>query len=77
MKVIPGCRGEFDHDVLLTRRLILPPRLAFGFSAFQASELMPGSNVEATETGLRLRYEMLRGESGSVDPLTLGIRIVF
>lgn len=57
-------KGEFRfrlegyHDVRLTQKLILQPRLEANFSAQTIPELGVGSGVSNLEVGARLRYEI-------------------
>jgi uncharacterized protein involved in copper resistance len=45
---------------LLTQRLILQPRVELNFHAQNVGELGLGSGLTEYETGLRLRYEVVR-----------------
>ena len=49
-------RVELTHDMRLTNRLILQPRLEADFSAQDVPELGLGSGITEMSAGLRLRY---------------------
>lgn len=51
---------EAEYELLLTNRLILQPRLEANFSAQDIPERELGSGLTDLQTGLRLRYEILR-----------------
>lgn len=51
---------EAEYELLLTQRLILQPRVETAFSAEDIPELETGSGFTSVQTGLRLRYEIVR-----------------
>lgn len=53
-------RGEVEYDFRLTQRLILQPRVEFNASFSDVPEQGLASGLNNTETGLRLRYEIVR-----------------
>jgi copper resistance protein B len=53
-------RLEGEYDLQINQRLILQPRLEFGFAAQEVPELGIGSGLGSVEAGLRLRYEIRR-----------------
>jgi copper resistance protein B len=55
-----SARFEAEYELLLTQRLILQPRAEFDFSVQDVPELGIGSGLSTVETGLRLRYEVVR-----------------
>ena len=53
-------RVEAEHDMKLTQRLILQPRVEFEMSAQDIPERGIGAGLPKVEAGLRLRYEIAR-----------------
>lgn len=53
-------RIEAEYDQRITQRLILQPRLELNLSAQDTIERSIGSGLSSIETGLRLRYEIIR-----------------
>ena len=53
-------RIEAEHDMKLTQRLILQPRVEAELSAQDIPERGVGSGLSKLEAGLRLRYEIVR-----------------
>ena len=53
-------RIEAEHDMKLTQRLILQPRVEAEFSAQDIPERETGSGLSKIEAGVRLRYEIVR-----------------
>lgn len=53
-------RIEAEHDMKLTQRLILQPRVEAKLSAQDIPERQTGSGLSKIEAGLRLRYEIVR-----------------
>ncbi|WP_241461685.1 copper resistance protein B [Aurantiacibacter luteus] len=53
-------RIEAEHDMRLTQRLILQPRVEAEFSAQDIPELGVGAGLPHLSAGLRLRYEIAR-----------------
>ncbi|GGD63301.1 copper resistance protein B [Erythrobacter arachoides] len=53
-------RVEAEHDMRLTQRLILQPRVEVEFAAQDIPELGVGAGVPHLSAGLRLRYEVTR-----------------
>ncbi len=51
---------EAEYDFLLTQRLILQPRAELKFAAQDDPEHKTGSGLTNFETGLRLRYDIIR-----------------
>jgi copper resistance protein B len=52
-------RFEAEHDVRITQRLILQPRVELDLSLQDVPELNLGAGVSSAEAGLRLRYEIV------------------
>ena len=52
-------RAEAEHDVRITRTLVLQPRAEFSFSLQDIPRRHLGSGLTAAELGLRLRYEIV------------------
>lgn len=55
-----SARIEAEYELLLTQRLILKPSVELNFAAQEVEDLGIGSGLSAVETGLRLRYEVVR-----------------
>ncbi|WP_260927558.1 copper resistance protein B [Novosphingobium sp. 9] len=53
-------RIEADHDIRVTQRLILQPRIEANVSAQDMPNLRTGAGLTSLEAGLRLRYEVAR-----------------
>ncbi|MEH6808874.1 MAG: copper resistance protein B [Hyphomonas oceanitis] len=53
-------RMEAEYEFRLTQRLILQPRVEAELSAQEIPELETGSGLTSLNTGLRLRYEIIR-----------------
>jgi copper resistance protein B len=53
-------RVETEYDLHITQRLVMQPRLEFGFAAQTRPELGIGSGFSSVEAGVRLRYEIRR-----------------
>lgn len=53
-------RLEGMHDLYLTQRVVLQPRVELNFAAQNSSEIKVGSGLSTAEVGLRLRYEIRR-----------------
>jgi copper resistance protein B len=53
-------RIEGMHDLYLTQRLVLQPRVELNFAAQNSPEIKVGSGLSTAELGLRLRYEIRR-----------------
>jgi copper resistance protein B len=53
-------RLEGSHDLRITQRLILQPRVEITFAAQDVPESGIGSGVSSAEVGLRLRYDIRR-----------------
>lgn len=51
-------RVEAEHDLRITQKLILQPRLELDFSAQDIEELGIGSGLSTADAGLRLRYQV-------------------
>lgn len=51
-----AARVEASHDIRLTQRLLLTPRVEFNLSAQDVAALGQGSGLTSTELGLRLYY---------------------
>ena len=54
-----SARFEAEHDVRITQRLILQPRVEFDLSLQDVPELDIGAGLSSAEAGLRLRYEIV------------------
>jgi copper resistance protein B len=52
-------RAEAEHDIRLTRRLVLQPRTELDFSLQDIPREQLGSGLTSAELGLRLRYELV------------------
>ncbi|RJY09751.1 copper resistance protein B [Aurantiacibacter aquimixticola] len=52
-------RVEAEHDMRLTQKLVLQPRIEFELSAQDIPERGLGAGLPKIETGLRLRYEFV------------------
>jgi copper resistance protein B len=52
-------RVEAEHDVRLTQRLILQPRVELEWALQDVPELRIGSGLSSAEAGLRLRYQIV------------------
>ncbi|WP_440975071.1 copper resistance protein B [Pseudoxanthomonas winnipegensis] len=55
-----GARLEAEYELLLTKRLILQPRVEADLSAKDDPRTGQGSGLNSVEAGLRLRYEVTR-----------------
>lgn len=55
-----GLHMELEHDIRLTQRLILQPRVEVELRADDVPELGVGSGLSSSGLGLRLRYEIAR-----------------
>ncbi|MBX9659106.1 MAG: copper resistance protein B [Nitrospiraceae bacterium] len=53
-------RLEGTYDLMLTRRLVLQPRVELNFAAQNSPDINVGSGLSDAELGLRLRYEIRR-----------------
>jgi len=53
-------RLEGTHDLYLTQRFVLQPRVELNFAAQNSPEIKVGSGLSTAEVGLRLRYEIRR-----------------
>ncbi|MCB2112984.1 MAG: copper resistance protein B [Parvularculaceae bacterium] len=53
-------RLEAEYELLLTQRLVLQPRAEINFAFQDVPELETGAGLSTVETGLRLRYEIIR-----------------
>lgn len=53
-------RAEVEHDLLLTQRLILQPRVEINAAAQRVSAWGVGRGINDVQIGLRLRYEIRR-----------------
>lgn len=51
---------ELEYELLLTQRLILQPRAELGFSAQHVPDAGLGKGLTGLDTGIRLRYEIIR-----------------
>ena len=54
-----SARIEGEYDLRITQRLILQPRLELDFALQDDAAILIGSGLSTTETGLRLRYEIV------------------
>ncbi len=52
-------RAEAEHDIRITRTVILQPRAELNFSLQDIPRRHLGSGLTAAELGLRLRYEIV------------------
>jgi copper resistance protein B len=52
-------RVEAEHDMRLTQKLILQPRVEFDFAAQDIPRERIGSGISSAELGLRLRYQFV------------------
>jgi copper resistance protein B len=52
-------RAEAEHDVRITRSLVLQPRAELDFALQDISRERIGSGLSSAEIGLRLRYELV------------------
>lgn len=55
-----SARAEASYDQRVTQRLIAQPRVELNFSAQDVRELDIASGMNSIETGIRLRYEIVR-----------------
>jgi copper resistance protein B len=53
-----SARAEAEHDIRLTQRLILQPRLELNLALQDVPERRIGAGLDSAELGLRLRYEI-------------------
>jgi copper resistance protein B len=53
-------RIEGTHDLYLTQRFVLQPRVELNFAAQDSPDIKVGSGLSTAEIGLRLRYEIRR-----------------
>jgi copper resistance protein B len=55
-----SARAKFEHDLLLTQRLVLQPRAEINAAAQRARAWGVGRGINDVQLGLRLRYEIRR-----------------
>jgi copper resistance protein B len=55
-----SARVQFEHDLLLTQRLVLQPRVEVNAAAQQLKSWGVGRGINDIQIGLRLRYEIRR-----------------
>lgn len=52
--------AEAEYEMLLTQRLVLTPRIEVQAYSNEVEDLGAGAGLSSLETGLRLRYELIR-----------------
>jgi copper resistance protein B len=55
-----SARAQFEHELLLTQRLVLQPRLEINAAAQRVRSWGVGRGIDDVQLGLRLRYEIHR-----------------
>ncbi|MDD3650302.1 copper resistance protein B [Immundisolibacter sp.] len=55
-----SARAQFEHELLLSQRLVLQPRLEINAAAQEVKSWGVGRGIDDVQLGLRLRYELRR-----------------